>query len=83
MATKTHTHWLQYKDTICQAAFSHDGRGIRVVALIGASQYIDRTMGVKEARVKYRELVRYGWTPVVPSKTTPISVYNIRQNIHD
>lgn len=77
------THYLIAKDTdkcIAQAHFIVKDKTVRVVALIGATQYIDRDMTCEEARAEYRRLKGYGW--VVPT-VKPLTTYALRYHIYD
>lgn len=72
------TYWLKGGGTMTWAAFTPTtisgpgGSGgawgdtrppkVRVIALIGASTYIDRDLSVDEARETYKDLKAKGWT---------------------
>ena len=67
------TNWLKGTGSMTWAAFIQTDNElvVRVVALIGASRYIDRDMPIEEARDEHRKLYAAGWRNPLPDLDPP------------
>lgn len=69
-------------DCIAQATFVPKANGqTYVVALLSATQYINRVVTTAEADRIYSDLIESGW--VEPSRSKPIALRTLQLFIHD
>lgn len=81
-------HWLKATETTA-ANFARfetiNGSTVNVLAIIGASEYIDRPMTHAEARAVWRRLKAAGWLTMSDFEarsTRRLSVHRLRDIIH-
>lgn len=76
------THWLKGGGAMTWAAFTPNIRGrVNVLALIGATLYVDKEMPIEEARAIWREFRDQGW--VLGDALCPPPIPTLRMWIYD